>query len=349
MPAETDSEIIFRYTDPPTGTECLLLATDLSGTKTVGELVFDPSFSIKELRSHSEYIALRNTITGHSESAAVIAIGLPSSSGNSEVLERFMTQIQAFIDSGLKVRVGTPVHALLNDRRFLPYDSAPIFDIINAWSISESARHYYNFWGGSTNMKRFVVAGWNKTEQLASYYLSKHGGILVGFECENKFFYNQQGWAIDELEALLANENLKTEFEVDESEFLSKLEIQGAEILISSEVSVGQSFENVLNKQGFELLLCSEDHNMNHLHLEKWLQSADQKSSVIPNYICLSGQSRIWQLTESKIEYADAREYLMDVSKLIEAALMKIHQFNMKETGLYSKSLELAKKMRAGA
>jgi hypothetical protein len=144
---------------------------------------------------------------------------------------------------------------------------------------------------------------------------------------------------------------LKREFpsayKVKQDDFIKTLEQNGAEILLSSDHDGGQAMSEAMNRQGYELMLCTEPFNGEYMELSEWLKVVDAQVSTIPNYITLSGKSRLWYLESKEEQLGDNRDYLLDLSNLLEAALMKIYQFNMKSTGVYAKSVEIAEKMIA--
>jgi hypothetical protein len=342
-------EIIFRSTDPKHGIKCCLLIRRFINNGAVAEILVDNNLTTDKLRHKAEQIERRNTITGPAEGGAAIGLFMDQNDAHfEEVLDYFKTQIADFTDNGLTIVTSEIISPVLDDSRFFAGTKPiPVHEIINSWSMAECARHFYNYWGGNMNGKRLLLSEWNETTKQLAYYLSKHNAALIGFHYESQYYYNPQSWSVVEIEELIESNELPSDCRVSEVEFVEKIQLSGCEIFVSAYDERDEMLEKAIQNQGMELMLCSQEKNNTHLaNYDNWLQLVDKTTSVIPNFISESGVGRLHYLFSRKDEkYQDAREYLKDVSEMVEAALVKIHQFNIKSTGVSSKSTEIAEKM----
>jgi hypothetical protein len=351
LDSATDREIIFRYTNQKHDVVCILLIREFINNGALAEIIIDQEVSVEMLRYQAHHIELRNTISGPAKGGAAIGIALQASDPRlNEVLDSFKSQISHFIQTGLQIiedKGDSPV--LLDTRFFAGAETMPIKNVIDAWSIAEAARHFYNFWGGNMNSKRLVISDWNTLTQQLAYYLSKHNAALVGFCFEGEYYYRGNAWSVLEIQDMIKQLDLPHEEQVSEDLFMKQLSLHGAEIFVCSHNLVDENIERALQRQGIELMLCTQpNHNRRPQEYETWLNVVDKTCSVLPSFIVQSGGARLRNVLETNSqEFGDVREYLSDVGNMIEAALMKIHQFNMKPSGIYAKSTEIADKMNS--
>jgi hypothetical protein len=69
---------------------------------------------------------------------------------------------------------------------------------------------------------------------------------------------------------------------------------------------------------------------------------ADDRVAVIPDFIANCGMARVFAYCMSDEFQNNDEEIFKDASKTIRQALMRLHQFNPKSTGLLKKGLEMA-------
>jgi hypothetical protein len=69
---------------------------------------------------------------------------------------------------------------------------------------------------------------------------------------------------------------------------------------------------------------------------------ADDNIAVIPDFIANCGMARVFAYLQLKDCIVKDVNILMDASETIEKAMVKVHQFNNKSTGISQKALELS-------
>ena len=95
---------------------------------------------------------------------------------------------------------------------------------------------------------------------------------------------------------------------------------------------------------GMEVISCGANVPFadEEIFMGKISRLADENMAVIPDFIANCGMARVFAyLMKQEAEVNDVA-ILKDSSTIIKSALMRVHQFNPKHTGLSNKALELS-------
>jgi glutamate dehydrogenase/leucine dehydrogenase len=239
----------------------------------------------------------------------------------------------------------------LTDLRFIPADDKNLVtaDMITGYGVAEAVRHYYGIWGGNVNMKRAIIQGWGNVGAAAAYYLSLYGVMIVGIIDRNGGLIKNTGFTKDEIKELFLNKQGNTLVHPDMlsyEEVNSKIWDIGAEIFVPAAASRLLTKEQVDRMVANELEVISCGANVPFADEEIFMGAVanytDDQVAVIPDFIANCGMARVFAYCQSNDEVDLTDEAIFkDSSKVIWQAMMRLHQFNPKHTGLLKKGLEM--------
>jgi glutamate dehydrogenase/leucine dehydrogenase len=239
----------------------------------------------------------------------------------------------------------------LTDLRFIPADDKNLVtaDMITGYGVAEAVRHYYGIWGGNVNMKRAIIQGWGNVGAAAAYYLSLYGVMIVGIIDRNGGLINNTGFTKDEIKELFLNKQGNTLVHPDMlsyEEVNAKIWDIGAEIFVPAAASRLLTKEQVDRMVEGELEVISCGANVPFADEEIFMGAVanytDDQVAVIPDFIANCGMARVFAYCQSNDEVDLTDEAIFkDSSKVIWQAMMRLHQFNPKHTGLLKKGLEM--------
>ncbi|NUM32582.1 MAG: amino acid dehydrogenase [Bacteroidetes bacterium] len=248
-------------------------------------------------------------------------------------------------------RLQQGVSLKIEDTRFTPDVSKNynISDMVTGWGVAEAVRHYYDIWGGTMRNKLAVIQGWGNVAASAAWYLSKNGALIGGIIDKNGGLINKNGFTFDEINQLFLskkNNCLNTEKLLTFDEVNSQIWELGAEIFVPAAASrlVNAAQINKLIEGGMEVISCGANVPFadSEIFMGNISKLADDNISVIPDFIANCGMARVFAYLMKKGSEVNDTLILKDVSNTIYNALLKVHQFNPKQTGLYSKALEIS-------
>ncbi len=239
----------------------------------------------------------------------------------------------------------------LTDLRFIPADDKNLVtaDMITGYGVAEAVRHYYGIWGGNVNMKRAIIQGWGNVGAAAAYYLSLYGVMIVGIIDRNGGLIKNTGFTKDEIKELFLNKQGNTLVYPDMlsyEEVNAKIWDIGAEIFVPAAASRLLTKEQVDRMVANELEVISCGANVPFADEEIFMGAVanytDDQVAVIPDFIANCGMARVFAYCQSNDEVDLTDEAIFkDSSKVIWQAMMRLHQFNPKHTGLLKKGLEM--------
>ena len=239
----------------------------------------------------------------------------------------------------------------LTDLRFIPADDKNLVtaDMITGYGVAEAVRHYYGIWGGNVNMKRAIIQGWGNVGAAAAYYLSLYGVMIVGIIDRNGGLIKNTGFSKDEIKELFLNKQGNTLVHPDMlsyDEVNAKIWDIGAEIFVPAAASRLLTKEQVDRMVEGELEVISCGANVPFADEEIFMGAVanytDDQVAVIPDFIANCGMARVFAYCQSNDEVDLTDEAIFkDSSKVIWQAMMRLHQFNPKHTGLLKKGLEM--------
>lgn len=239
----------------------------------------------------------------------------------------------------------------LTDKRFTPDTTGKytVADMITGWGVSEAVRHYYDIYGGQMAGKGAIIQGWGNVAAAAAYYLSQLGVRVIGIIDREGGLINEKGFTFEEITELFIQ---KDGNKLNSSQMLPFEEVNnriwdlGAEIMIPAAASRLLTQDQIARMAQADLEVISCGANVPFADKEIFFGSiaafADSQVSIIPDFIANCGMARVFAyLMSSEAEISDEAIF-NDASATIRQAMMRLHQFNPKKTGLAKKGLELS-------
>jgi glutamate dehydrogenase/leucine dehydrogenase len=224
-----------------------------------------------------------------------------------------------------------------------------VADMITGWGVCEAVRHYYEIYGGFMNNKLAIIQGWGNVAAAAALYLTKYGVRIAGIIDRDGGIIHEKGLGYDEVRELFVNRsgnklnapNMLSFEEVHERiwDIPAEIFIPGAASRLVTEDQVRR-----MVKSGIEVVSCGAnvpfaDHE---IFMGPISQLADNQMAVIPDFIANCGMARVFAyLMKKDAEVTDVAIF-KDVSNIIRGSMMRLHQFNPKQTGLSAKALEMS-------
>lgn len=242
---------------------------------------------------------------------------------------------------------------VIEDEQFSPSlkKKYTIADMCTGYGVAQAVKHYYELWGGVLEGKRAVVQGWGNVGAAAGFYLSQLGVKLVGVVSHEGGVINQKGYSQEEVRSLVVNRNgnkLVSDELLPFDTANKKIWDLDFEIFIPAAASRLITKEQVDRMMASNLEVFSCGANVPFADPEIFFGPtglyADQKFSVIPDFIANCGMARVFAyFMENEVKMDDASIF-NDISQTIRSALVKTHALNQKKTGIAQSSFEIALK-----
>lgn len=252
---------------------------------------------------------------------------------------------------------------VIEDAKYTPALSKKytIADMCTGYGVAEAVRHYYELWsansqpaegnGGQLKGKRVVVQGWGNVGAAAGFYLSQMGAVVVGILTREGGLINQKGISHEEICQLVVNRQGNRLVTDD----LLSFETVNEKIWdLEFEVFIPAAASRLVTKDQVDRMIASKVEvfscgaNVPFADPEIFFGStglyADEKFSVIPDFIANCGMARVFAyFMESEVSMDDAAIF-NDISKTIRAAMEKTRKLNPGKTHIAQTSFEIALK-----
>ncbi len=240
---------------------------------------------------------------------------------------------------------------IIEDAAYVPALSKKytIADMCTGYGVAESIRHYYELWGGSVTGKRAVVQGWGNVGAAAGFYLTKMGVQLVGIISREGGLIKKEGITPEEINQLVLNregnrivaDNLLSFEEVN-----AKIWDEEFEIFIPAAASRLVTRDQIDRMIASKLEVISSGANVPFADPEIFFGStglhADQKISVIPDFIANCGMARVFAyFMEREVSMTDMAIF-NDISNTIRKGLEKSFKKSSAKTNIAQTSFEIA-------
>jgi len=242
---------------------------------------------------------------------------------------------------------------LIEDEQFTPSLKAryTVADMCTGYGVAQAVKHYYELWGGNLKNKRAVVQGWGNVGAAAGFYLAQSGVKVVGIISHEGGLINQSGFSLDEISQLVINRKgnkLVSDNMLSFEEVNKKIWDLEFEIFIPAAASRLITKEQVDRMMASKLEVFSCGANVPFADPEIFFGAtglyADDKFSVIPDFIANCGMARVFAyFMESEVGMDDASIF-QDISQTIRNAMIKTNQANPQKTGIAQASFEIALK-----
>ncbi|HEY0741378.1 MAG TPA: Glu/Leu/Phe/Val dehydrogenase dimerization domain-containing protein [Chryseosolibacter sp.] len=242
---------------------------------------------------------------------------------------------------------------VIEDERFTPSlkKKYTIADMCTGYGVAQAVKHYYELWGGQLEGKRAVVQGWGNVGAAAGFYLAQLGVKVVGIVSHEGGLINQKGYSLEEITELVVNRNgnkLVSEDMLPFDVVNKKIWDLDFEIFIPAAASRLITKDQVDRMMASKLEVFSCGANVPFADPEIFFGAtglyADEKFSVIPDFIANCGMARVFAyFMENEVRMDDVSIF-NDISQTIRSALVKSHALNQKKTGIAQTSFEIALK-----
>ena len=240
---------------------------------------------------------------------------------------------------------------VIEDERFSPSlkKKYTVADMCTGYGIAEAVKHYYDLWGGSMAGKRAVVQGWGNVGAAAGFYLSELGVKIVGIISHEGGLINQKGYSAAEVRQLVASR----EGNKLASRDLLPFDVANKKIWdLDFEIFIPAAASRLITRDQVDRMITSNVEvfscgaNVPFADPEIFFGPtglyADEKFSVIPDFIANCGMARVFAYFMENEVKMDDESIFNDISGTIRNALMKTHAINQKKTGLAQTSFEIA-------
>jgi len=245
------------------------------------------------------------------------------------------------------------VSKVLEDEKYSPSLEKKylVADMITGYGVSESARHFYNIYGGSIQGKRVIVQGFGNVGAAAAFYLTQAGAKVVGIIDRVGGLINENGFTFEEIRTLFINRKGNTLVSPDLISFEevnAKIWDINAEVFIPAAASRLVTKDQVerMKKAGMEVIACGA--NVPFADPEIFFgptgEFADENLSVIPDFISNCGMARVFAYLMNKGVSMSDESIFEDASSVIATALKKSFAQNNSKTHIAKTSFEIALK-----
>jgi len=240
---------------------------------------------------------------------------------------------------------------VIEDENFAPSlaKKYTVADMCTGYGVAQAVKHYYDLWGGEIRQKRVVIQGWGNVGAAAGFYLAQLGAKVVGIVSHEGGLINQSGFSLDEVRQLVVNRKGNKLVSVDLLPFDTvnkKIWDMDFEIFIPAAASRLITREQIDRMMASKLEVFSCGANVPFADPEIFFGPtglyADQKISVIPDFIANCGMARVFAyFMENEVKMDDAAIF-QDIAETIRKALVKTNTINQSKTGIAQASFETA-------
>lgn len=245
------------------------------------------------------------------------------------------------------------VSKVLEDEKYSPSIEKKyvVADMITGFGVSESARHYYDIYGGNIVGKKVLIQGFGNVGAAAAFYLTQAGAKVVGIIDRVGGLINENGFTFEEVRQLFINRKgntLVSEHLISFEEVNAKIWDLNAQIFIPAAASRLVTKDQVerMKNAGMEVIACGA--NVPFADPEIFFgatgEYADETLSVIPDFISNCGMARVFAYLMNKGVSMSDEAIFEDTSDIIKAALIKSNAANKSKNHIAKTSFEIALK-----
>jgi glutamate dehydrogenase/leucine dehydrogenase len=240
---------------------------------------------------------------------------------------------------------------IIEDEQYTPLLSKKytVADMCTGFGVAEAVRHYYELWGGELKGKRAVVQGWGNVGAAAGFYLAKAGVKIVGIISREGGLMNKEGFTLAEICKLVTD---RQHNRLTAPGLLSFDDVNKKIWDSEFEIFIPAAASRLVNKDQVDRMIASKlevfscGANVPFADPEIFFGPtglyADEKFSVIPDFIANCGMARVFaHFMESEVSMDD-QSIFTDISKTIRKALERSRQLNPAKTGIAQASFETA-------
>lgn len=253
-------------------------------------------------------------------------------------------------DRGERIRkLQEGVSMLVDDMDYVPVPAKfCVADMITGYGVAESVIQYYRQRGQTIEGKRVLVQGWGNVGAAAGYYLARVGAKIVGIIDRQTGIIKKEGYTFEETDAIF-----RSRFTGDmfggfnpTQDAMQDFWNTPAEVFIPAAASrlVTQEQVDKLINNGLEVLSCGANVPFadQEIFFGPISQNADERVSVIPDFISNCGMARVFAFLMSNPDDISAASIFNDVAKTIHNAVDAVYTKNEGHTGITATAYEIA-------
>ena len=226
-----------------------------------------------------------------------------------------------------------------------------VADMCTGYGVAEAVKHYYELWGGNLKGKRAVVQGWGNVGAAAGFYLSQMGVKIVGILTREGGLINQAGFTHEEISRLVVDRQGNRLVTRD----LLSFEMVDKKIWdLEFEIFIPAAASRLVTKDQVDRMIASKVEvfscgaNVPFADPEIFFGPtglyADEKFSVIPDFIANCGMARVFAYFMERETEMDDSAIFGDISKTIRVAMEKTKKANSSKIKIAQTSFEIALK-----
>jgi glutamate dehydrogenase/leucine dehydrogenase len=226
-----------------------------------------------------------------------------------------------------------------------------IADMCTGFGVAESVKHYYDIYGGDIKGKTAIIQGFGNVGSAAAFYLSKMGAKIIGILDRDGGLINKDGYSYEEIKELfLAKEGntLQSKDLIPFKEANKAFWSLGADIFAPCAASrlVQKDQIDSLVEHGLEVISCGANVPFadKEIFFGPIMEYADQKASVIPDFIANCGMARVFAyFMERKVLMTDEALF-DDISITLKNAIQRTFEQSNDKKYISSHAFEIALK-----
>lgn len=226
-----------------------------------------------------------------------------------------------------------------------------VADMITGYGVAESARHYYDIYGGSIVGKTAIVQGFGNVGSAAAFYLAQMGAKVIGIIDRDGGIINENGYSFEEIKRLFLNKDgnkLVAKNMIPFAEINEKIWSMGAQVFAPCAASRLVTKDQVDSMIASGLEVISSGANVPFADKEIFfgpiMEETDKKVSLIPDFIANCGMARVFAyFMEKKVQMTDEAIFA-DTSERIKNAIQKAHALNSDKKNISATAFEIALK-----
>jgi glutamate dehydrogenase/leucine dehydrogenase len=227
-----------------------------------------------------------------------------------------------------------------------------VADMITGFGVAQSVIQYYQLWGGDVKGKRVVVQGWGNVGAAAAYYMATAGAHIVGIIDRAGGLINTEGFSVEKIRHLFLNRNgnlLNDDQMISYEEINQKIWDLPADVFLpcaASRLVTQDQLDRMINA-GLEVISCGANVPFadNEIFFGPIAESADQRISLIPDFIANCGMARVFAyLMSNDIQAITDEGIFNDTAHTIQKALIEIHDRHQEKTGITAQAFDIALK-----
>jgi glutamate dehydrogenase/leucine dehydrogenase len=243
---------------------------------------------------------------------------------------------------------------IIEDQKYSPSlaKKYTVADMCTGYGVAQAVKHYYELWGGSLSGKRAVVQGWGNVGAAAGFYLAQLEVKVVGIVSHEGGLINQKGFSVEEIRELVVNRSGNKLVSPD----ILPFNVVNNKIWdLEFEIFIPAAASRLITKDQVDRMIASKVEvfscgaNVPFADPEIFFGPtglyADQKFSVIPDFIANCGMARVFAYFMENEVKMDDESIFNDISKTIRRAMERTHSTNKTKTGIAQTSLENALKI----